>query len=55
MSTVPTNGDPKPAREPEFFEREPWQHGFWTGYRLGFTRGRIVAAMAYLKRLAARK
>lgn len=37
--------------EPERFDTDDWQHGFWTGYRLGFVRGRLVAWAAYVRRL----
>lgn len=40
--------------DPERFDRDDWQHGFWTGYRLGL-RGRIVAWIAYLQRLRSKE
>lgn len=36
--------------EPDF-DGDEWQRGFHTGYRLGFVRGRLVAWIAYLKRI----
>lgn len=38
----------------EYFETESWQDGFWTGYRLGIVRGRLIAWRIYAQRLLAR-
>lgn len=42
------------ADDAEFFDSEPWQHGFWTGYKLGLVRGRLLAWKLYTRRLLAR-